>query len=129
MTAWTNDELAKIGAAEEVQIAPRRRDGKLRNPVTVWIVRHGDGLYIRSAVRGRSAIWFSAVQETHQGRISADGLEKDVAFADADPNGYDEIDAAYRTKYRRYVGRILNSCLTPEARSTTIKVMPRSTGP
>jgi hypothetical protein len=32
MTAWTDDELAKIGAAEEVQIAPLGRDGKPRKP-------------------------------------------------------------------------------------------------
>ncbi|TMD28392.1 MAG: DUF2255 family protein, partial [Chloroflexi bacterium] len=37
----------------------------------------------------------------------------------------DDIDAAYRSKYRRYTGRILNSCLTPEARSTTLRLVPR----
>jgi hypothetical protein len=37
------------------------------------------------------------------------------------------MDAAYRAKYRRYAGSILNSVLTPEARSTTIKLVPRST--
>ena len=35
MTAWTSDELGKIGGAEQLQIAPRRRDGTLRTPVTV----------------------------------------------------------------------------------------------
>ena len=125
MTGWANDELATIGAAEEVQIAPGRRDGTRRNPVTVWAVRHGDGVYVRSAVRGRNAAWFRAIPETHEGRIWAGNLEKDVAFADADLNINDEIDAAYRAKYRRYAGRILNSCLTAEARSTTIQIMPR----
>lgn len=52
MTTWTNDELTKIGAAEELEIASRRRDGTLRNPVTIWVVRHGDDLYVRS-VNGR----------------------------------------------------------------------------
>ena len=60
MTAWKSDELGKIEAAEEVQIAPRRRDGTLRDPVTVWVVRHADGAYIRSAVKGRNAAWFRA---------------------------------------------------------------------
>jgi hypothetical protein len=55
MTAWKSDELAKIEAAEEVQIAPRRRDGTLPEPVTVWVVRHADSAYIRSAVKGRNA--------------------------------------------------------------------------
>ena len=125
MTAWANDELATIAAAEEVEIAPGRRDGTLRNPVTVWTVRHGDGVYVRSAIRGRNAAWFRAVQETHEGRIWAGSLEKDVTFADADHKINDEIDAAYRAKYRRYAGRILNSCLTPEARSTTLRIVRR----
>jgi hypothetical protein len=125
MSAWTAEELAKIGAAEEVRIAPIRRDGTLRTPVIVWAVRHGDAIYIRSAVKGRNAAWFRAIPETHEGRISGGGVEKDVTLADADRD-HDEIDAAYRTKYRRYAGRILNSVLTPEARSTTIKITPRS---
>jgi hypothetical protein len=54
MTAWTSDELTKIGAAEELQLASRRPDGTLRNPVTMWVVRHGDCLYVRS-VNGPTA--------------------------------------------------------------------------
>jgi hypothetical protein len=127
LSGWTSDELARIGAAEEVQIAARRRDGTFPNPVTVWAVRQGDDVYIRSAVRGRNAAWYRAVEETHEGRIWAGGVEKDVTFVDAEPSVYDEVDAAYRAKYRRYAGRILNSCLTPEARSTTIRVLPLPT--
>jgi hypothetical protein len=35
MTAWTNEELTRIGTAEELHIAPRRRDGTLRIPRTI----------------------------------------------------------------------------------------------
>ena len=126
MTAWKSDELAKIGAAEEVQIAPLRRDGTPGKPVTVWVVRHGDDLYVRS-VRGRSGHWFRGTQERHEGRIRAGRVQHDVTFVDADHHFDDEIDAAYRAKYRRYAGSILNSVLTTEARSTTIKLVPRST--
>ena len=34
MTAWTSDELNKIGKAEELRIASLRSDGTLRKPVT-----------------------------------------------------------------------------------------------
>lgn len=124
MSAWNSGELAKIGAAEEVQIAPTGRDGKPRKTVTVWIVRHRDDIFVRS-VRGRSGHWFRGTQERHEGRIRAGGVQQDVNFVDADNSINDEIDAAYRAKYRRYAGSILNSVLTPEARSTTIKVVPR----
>jgi hypothetical protein len=36
MTAWTSDELARIGSAEELEIAPRRQDGALARPRTIW---------------------------------------------------------------------------------------------
>src|SRR5919109_2428356 len=81
--AWTSDELNKIGKAEELQIASLRRDGALRNPVTIWVVRVGDDLYVRS-VNGRTAAWFRGSQERHEGRIWAGGVQKDVTFVDAD---------------------------------------------
>jgi hypothetical protein len=125
MTAWTTDELTKIGSAEELQIASLRHDGTLRKPVTIWVVRDGDSLYVRS-VKGPTAAWFRGTQERHEGRIRAGGVDKDVTFVDAERDIDDEVDAAYRAKYRRYAGSILNSVLTPQARSTTIKLMPRS---
>jgi len=124
--AWSADELTRIGRAEELEIAAVRRDGTLRRPVTVWVVRHGDDLYVRS-VKGRDGAWFRGVQATHEGRARAGGVEKDVTFVEASHDFDEEIDAAYRQKYRRYAGRILNSVLTPDARSATIKLMPRST--
>jgi len=39
-----SDELDRIGEPEELKIASVRRDGTLRRPVTIWIVRHGDDL-------------------------------------------------------------------------------------
>ena len=127
MTQWTSGQLDKLGKAEEVQIASVRPDGTLGKPVTVWAVRHGDDLYVRS-VRGSSAHWFRGTQERHEGRIRAGGVQQNVAFVDVGHDFDDELDAAYRSKYRRYAGSILNSVLTPQARSTTMKLVPRSTG-
>jgi len=124
MTQWTRDQLDKVARAEEVEIASVRRDGVLSKPVTVWAVRHGDEIFVRS-VRGRSAHWFRSTQERHEGRIGAGGVQQDVTFVDGDHNIEDEVDAAYRAKYRRYAGSILDSVLTPDARSTTIKLVPR----
>ena len=126
MTMWTSDELNKIGTAEELEIASLRRDGTLRNPVTIWVVRHGDDLYVRS-VNGRTAAWFRGTQVRHEGHIQAGGVDKDVTFVDADPDLNDQIDTAYRTKYRRYAASIIRSIVSPQARSATIKLVPRST--
>jgi hypothetical protein len=124
MTKWTSDELSKIEAAEELQIASLRRDGTLRNQVTIWVVRHGDEFYVR-AVNGRSGAWFRGTQVRHEGHIQAGGVHKDVTFVDADPNLNDQIDAAYRAKYRRYAASIVNSVLTPQARASTIRLVLR----
>jgi hypothetical protein len=128
MTAWTSDELDKIGTADELEIAPLRRDGTLRNAVTIWVVRHGDDLYVRS-YRGRGGSWFRAAQVRHEGRIRAGGVEQDVTFVEeTDPGMHDQIDAAYRTKYRRYGARYIDPMVAPEARAATIKLVPREIG-
>jgi hypothetical protein len=126
MTAWTNDELNKIGAAEELQLASLRRDGTLRKPVTIWVVRHGDDLYVRSW-RGRTSAWFRGTQARHEGHIRAGGVDKDVLFIDADDDVNATIDAAYRTKYRRYADSYVQPMIGPEARAATVKLVPSST--
>jgi hypothetical protein len=125
MAGWTKPELDQLEAAEELRIAPVRPDGTPRKPVTIWAVTHDGHLYARSAVKGRNASWYRGVKATRRGRIRSGGVEKDVELVDADPAINAEVDAAYRSKYRRYAGRILDSCLTPEARSTTIQIVPR----
>ena len=127
MTGWTSDELTEIEAADELEIESIRRDSTLRDPTTIWVVRLGEDLYIRS-VNGRTGAWFRGTQVRHEGRIRAGGVERDVAFVDVDDDIADQIDAAYRTKYQRYDQSIVGSVLTPEAQSATIKLVPRSTG-
>jgi hypothetical protein len=121
--------IKKIGEAEELEIASLRGDGTLRNPVTIWVLRVGDDLYVRS-VNGRMSSWFRGVQERHEGRIEAGGVEKDVTFAELDAADAvnDEIDAVYRGKYRRYAAGIVNSILTPQARAATLKLTPCAPG-
>jgi hypothetical protein len=75
MSAWASHQLRKIGAAEELDLASVRRDGTLRNPVTMWVVPHGDCLYVRS-VNGRTSSWFRGAQsrrEANPGRRRPEG--------------------------------------------------------
>jgi len=126
MATWTNDELTAIGETEELDLVSRRDDGTLRRPVTMWVVRVGDDLYVR-CMNGRSGAWYRGTQTRHQGRISAGGVEADVGFTDADPADsavHDRIDEVYRTKYRRYGPNIIGGVVNPGSRAATIKLVP-----
>lgn len=127
MPAWTNDELNRIGMAEELRIASRRGDGTLRRPVTIWVVTHEDALYVR-AVNGRTSGWFRGTQVRHLGHISAGGVDKDVMFeeVETDDTLNDQIDGAYRIKYRRYAASIIKSIISVQARAATIRLVPVS---
>jgi hypothetical protein len=127
MTAWTREELNKIGSAEELQIASLRKDGTLRKPVIIWVVRVGDDLYVRSA-NGRTSAWFRGTQTRYEGHVRAGGEEKDVTFLEeTDPGINDLIDTAYITKYSHYP-QYVAPMVTPEVKAATIKLVPRSTG-
>jgi len=121
--SWTKDELDRIGAAEELEIAARRRDGSLRRPVPIWVVRVGEELYARSW-RGASGSWYRTACSTHEGHVSAGGVQRDVSLADVGDDVDEAIDAAYRSKYGRYPSYV-EPMIAPEARATTLKLAPR----
>ncbi|MGX4694571.1 DUF2255 family protein [Streptomyces sp. JNUCC 63] len=125
MIPWTGDELERIAAADELRIAPLRLDGTPRRPVPIWVVRDGDNLYVRS-YRGTDGAWYQAARASHQARITAGGIEKEVALAEeSDPGINDRIDAAYRTKYDRYGGTYVTPMVAAPARATTFKLLPQ----
>ena len=122
MSTWTSDELERIAEAEELELASVRRDGTLRKPVTIWVIRHGDDLYVRS-VNGRGSSWFHGAEVRHEAHVEAGGVDKDVRLIETDDMN-DDIDDAYRAKYRRYAESIVGSIITPQARAATR--LPRS---
>lgn len=128
MTAWTSDELSKIETAEELEISSVRDDGKMRKPRTIWVVRVGDDIYVRS-VNGRGSDWFSGIQTRYEGHILVGVIDKDVRFEEVGVNDKinEQIDAAYRSKYHRYAASIIDSINSQKARAATLKLIPRST--
>lgn len=123
MAAWTADELEAIGSAKELEITSSRDDGSTRNPVTIWVVRVDDDLYVRS-VRGEHGAWYRGAEQNHEGRVEAGGVAKDVSFDDVGSDRAEQIDAAYREKYGDPSDPV-NSIITPEAKATTIRLQPR----
>src|SRR5262245_41151000 len=124
MAVWASDELDKIGSADELQIQSSRQDGSLREPVTIWVVRLGDDLYVRS-VKGRESWWFRGTQDQGKGHIQAGGVEKDVTFVEPGDSVDARLDAAYRSKYGHYDARFVDPTVTPMAQSATLMLVPR----
>ena len=126
MTTWTSDELHKIDAAAALELASARPDGTRRSPVTIWVVRVGDDLYVRSW-KGRTGAWFRATQVRREGHIKAGGVDKDVTFVTETDGTIDaQIDAAYR-QVPPPSPEASSPMVAPEARAATIKLVPRST--
>jgi len=126
MSAWTQEELEAIGAAEELDIASLQSDGSLSRSTTIWVVRLGDDLYVRSYL-GRGSHWFRRTQARHEGHIQTGGVDKDVILIEVDdPAINDQLDSVYRDKYRRYSKPVVDSVMTPEARSATIQLVPQA---
>ena len=124
MTSWPPDHLERIGGAEEIRLASRRTDGTLRPYVTIWVVRAGGNLYVRSAY-GPGNPWYRRAVASGGGRIRAGGAERDVSFAPAATEDQDGIDAAYHAKYDRYGPRILGSVTGPGTHDVTIRLVPQ----
>ncbi|MFJ1806746.1 MULTISPECIES: DUF2255 family protein [unclassified Streptomyces] len=122
--AWTDHELDSIEHAEELQIASLRRGGELGSRRTIWVVRVGDGIYVRS-VNGPASAWFRGTRARHEGRVEAGGVERDVTFEDVDGEINDAVDAAYRTKYGRYSANTIQRITSSTAGSTTMRLLPR----
>jgi len=126
MTAWTPDELSRIEHADELRIAPEDAKGALRAATTVWVVRDGDALYVRS-YRGRGGTWFRNATARHLGRVSAGGVTKDVTFDEKkdDRALAERLDAAYRAKYGHYSAEYVDPMMADRARAATLQLLPR----
>jgi len=123
MAAWTAEELDKIGNSEELRLASSRSDGSLRKFITMWVVRVGDDLFVRSAY-GLDNPWYRRAKASGAGRIKAGGMERDVVFEQGDPDRAEAIDAAYHSKYDRYGPRIVGTVVGPQVKDLTIRLVP-----
>jgi hypothetical protein len=120
---WTTEELDRIDSAEELQLSSFREDGSPGPFVTMWVVRVGDDVYVRSA-GGSDRPWYRRAKSSGTGRIRAGGVERDVIFAQAESNTHSAIDFAYHAKYDRYGATIVGHVTGPDALPITIRLLP-----
>lgn len=125
-SAWTVDELERIGSAEELSIATYHPDGTLHRAIPIWVIRSGDSAYVRTWYR-RDTGWFGRAVDCSRARIRVPDLDITVAIddvGDADPILRRQVDTAYRTKYDRYGPPTIDRMVTDDAAATTLRLNP-----
>jgi hypothetical protein len=81
-----------------------------------------DALYVR-AYNGASSRWYKAAIQQKRGRINAAGITTDVIFETVlDGSINDEIDDAYRAKYKS--SSYLQPMISERTRAATVKIAP-----
>ncbi len=115
MSTWTSAGLDRFARTDELEITSPRGDGTLRRYRTIWMVRVGDDLDVRSAM-GTANPWFRGALGAGRGHIRCGGVEHDVTIARADDALNGAIDAAYHAKYDRYGPRIVGTVVGPAPR-------------
>src|SRR5689334_15059201 len=128
MSTWTPAELDEIDTDHELRIASRRPDGSLGSPVTIWMVRVGDDVFVRAA-HGAATRWNAHAREAGAGHVTVGfGIDHDVTFEPVDPADHALVDAiseAYEAKYAgRYPREYVDPVVSVESRGTTLRVVP-----
>lgn len=119
--SWDGDQLSRIGGSEELQITTSRPDGTRRRWTPIWVVRVGEGLYVRSAA-GKTTDWYRHATQHNQARVRAGGIEADVKLqVVADPAVIDQVTEAYQSKYRDQ-GGFLDPFLRPPGTEATLQL-------
>ncbi|WP_234732341.1 DUF2255 family protein [Acidocella facilis] len=126
-TAWNDDELQAIVAADDLHIAPLREDGvTYGTPTWIWCVAVAGGLYVRG-YNGAASRWYQAALRQKAGRIIAAGKTREVRFEPVEGKLNDLIDGAYRAKYRR--SPYLKPMIGAAARAATVRIILASAAP
>jgi hypothetical protein len=120
--SWSQEQLRKIAAADDLHVAPLRDGGTTYGtPTWIWSVAVDGNLHVR-AYNGQSSRWYQAALRQKAGSIVTAGQTIEVAFERADEALNDRIDEAYQVKYRG--NPYLEPMIGARARSATVRITP-----
>ena len=124
MPEWMPDELTRMAAADDLHIAPYRDDGKTYGtPTWIWSVVVDGALYAR-AYNGTASRWYQAALRQKRGQVIVAGMTRSVGFEPVVGPVNDQIDDAYRAKYRG--SPYLAAMIAPPTRAATIRIKPEN---
>jgi hypothetical protein len=122
-TAWSDDDLARLGAADELSVAVRRGDGSLMRWTPIWVVVADGRVFVRTWHR-RTTGWYGRAVASGRARVRVPGLEADVTVQDVGEESAGAVDAAYRAKYGRYGDGAIGPMVAPDAVASTLRLSP-----
>jgi hypothetical protein len=122
MSSRRKNELKKIADTDDLHISPFREDGMTYGtPTWIWSVVVDGSLYVR-AYNGTASRWYKAAMQQKRGRITAAGVTKKVTFEPVEGPINDDIDEAYREKYK--TSPYLPPMIGERSRSATVQIEP-----
>jgi hypothetical protein len=118
--SFSEDDLARIRAAEEVEIETQAPDGPVHRTV-IWVVVDGDETFIRS-YKGPDARWYREATANPAVALLVDGRRLPAtAIAATDPDSIDRTSAALKSKY---AGDPSTSAMVANYLDTTLRLEP-----
>jgi hypothetical protein len=125
-STWSPEQLQRLGASDELEIAVRRADGTVGSWVPIWVVCVGPDVFVRTWHR-RSNGWFGDVLRSQRARIRVAHVCADVTVTDVGEDSTDlraGVDNAYHSKYSRYGDATVDRMVSDPASATTLRLMP-----
>jgi hypothetical protein len=122
LMSFSGDDLAAIGAAEEVRIETQAPGGETHRTI-VWIMVDDGEVFVRS-VNGEDGRWYREAKANPAVAIHVDGRRLAATAIPADdPDSIDRVSAALNRKYAGHGGS-LRSMLQPHNLATTLRLEP-----
>ena len=119
--SFAEDDLARIRAAEEVDIETQAPDGPAHR-TTIWIVVDGSDVFVRS-VRGAAGRWFREATANPAVALHVDGRRlAATAIPATDPDSIERTTNAVIAKYVGIEG--YDSMQNPEIFAATLRLEP-----
>ena len=96
--SFGTDDLARLAAAEEVEIETRAPDGRVHRTI-IWVVVGADDTYVRSYL-GPEARWYREALANPAVAIHVAGQRLSAtAIPATDPDSIERVSAAFKAKY------------------------------
>ncbi|GAB3391290.1 DUF2255 family protein [Humibacter soli] len=124
-STWNEAELKTIDADDEVVLTSRKHDGSPSSPATIWIVRVGDEVFVRSAY-GTGNRWYARANTAGAGHVTIGDVSRDVKFEDASADAnHAAVDTAYHAKYdAKYPKQYVDPVVDERSHAATLRLIP-----